>query len=90
MEKINISKLKELGFTEESTHFYKKVGELTDRFTTTIIFDKEEEKFLFTRFFSSRVKLITENDILINHNELHTGAKEEWLKIKEIMGVEVE
>ena len=56
---------------------------------TTIIFDKEENKFVFSRFFSSRVKLIDEETILRNSNELHTGAKKEWLKIKEITGIEV-
>ena len=89
MNKININKLKELGFTEDSDCFFKEVGKETDRFMTTIIFDKEEEKFVFTRFFSSRVKLIDEKTILINFNELHTGAKEEWLKIKETVKSEV-
>lgn len=89
MQIIDTDRLKELGFKEEDSYFYKEVGKTTDRFMTTIIFDKEEEKFVFTRFFSSRVKLIDEETILINHNELHTGAKEEWLKIKEIVKSEV-
>ena len=52
MEKININKLSELGFTEESTYFYKEVGKSTDRFMTTIIYDKEEEKFVFMQYSS--------------------------------------
>ena len=83
MNKININKLKELGFTEDSDCFFKEVGKETDRFMTTIIFDKEEKTFLFKRMFSSREKFIDEYDILTNSHELHTGAKEEWLKIKE-------
>ena len=43
MQTKNIKKLKELGFIEESAYFYKKVGKTTDRFMTTIIFDKEEK-----------------------------------------------
>ena len=89
MQTINTDKLKELGFKEEDSCFYKEVGKTTDRFMTTIIFDKEEKKFVFTRFFSSRVKLIDEETLLINHNEFHTGAKEEWLKIKETVKSEV-
>ena len=88
MNKINTNKLKELGFTEDSVCFFKEVGKETDRFETTIIFDKEEKKFLFTRFFSSRVKFIDEEDIIRNHNELQTEAKNEWLKIKKIMELE--
>ena len=85
MQILNTDKLKELGFKEEDSCFYKEVGESKDRFRTTIIFDKEEEKFLFTRQFTSRAKFIDENDILTDHNELHTEAKKEWLKIKKIM-----
>ena len=84
------NKLKELGFIETSIAFYKTVGESKDRFETTIIFDKEEEKFFFLRHFISSDKFIDEEDIIINHNELQTEAKNEWLKIKEIVESEME
>lgn len=89
MQTINTIKLKELGFIEDSISFRKEVGKSTDRFMTTIIFDKEEEEFLFMRRFTSRDKFIDEEEIIRNNNELHTGAKEAWLKIKEMMELEV-
>ena len=90
MQIINTDKLKELGFKEEDSCFYKEVGKTTDRFMTTIIFDKEEKKFFFLRHFISSDKFIDEEAIIINHNELQTEAKNDWLKIKEIVESEME
>lgn len=74
-------KLIDLGFSENEKSFEKYVQKLGDRFGYSIIYDKEQEAFLFIKY-TRTVKIIDEEEILLNHNNLNSGIKEEWLRIK--------
>ena len=74
-------KLINLGFKENENFFEKYVKKLGDRFGYSIIYDKEQEAFLFMKY-TRNEKIINEEEILLNHNNLNSGIKEEWLRIK--------
>lgn len=74
-------KLINLGFSENEKSFEKYVQKLSDRFGYSIIYDKEQEAFLFIKY-TGNLKIIDEEEILLNHNNLNSGIKEEWLRIK--------
>ena len=74
-------KLINLGFNENEKSFEKYVQKLSDRFGYSIIYDKEQEAFLFIKY-TGNLKIIDEEEILLNHNNLNSGIKEEWLRIK--------
>ena len=80
MESIT-EKLINLGFSENEKSFEKDVQKLGDRFGYSIIYDKEQEAFLFIKY-TGNLKIIDEEEILSNHNNLNSGIKEEWLRIK--------
>lgn len=74
-------KLIELGFSEKKECFEKYIQKIGDRFGYSIIYDKEQEAFLFIKH-SRTEKFIDEEEIMSNHNNLNTGIKEEWSRIK--------
>lgn len=74
-------KLINLGFKENENFFEKYVQKIGDRFGYSIIYDKEQEAFLFIKH-STTEKYIDEEEIMLNHNNLNSGIKEEWLRIK--------
>lgn len=74
-------KLINLGFSENKKCFEKYVQKLGDRFGYSIIYDKEQGAFLFIKYTRTE-KIIDEEEILLNHNNLSSGIKEEWLRIK--------
>ena len=74
-------KLINLGFKENKNFFEKYVKKIDDRFGYSIIYDKEQEAFLFIKH-SSTEKYIEEEEIMLDHNNLNTGIKEEWSRIK--------
>ena len=74
-------KLINLGFSENEKCFEKYVKKLGDRFGYSIIYDKEQGAFLFIKYTRTE-KIIDEEEILLNHNNLSSGIKEEWLRIK--------
>ncbi len=74
-------KLINLGFSENENCFEKYVQKLGDRFGYSIIYDKEQGAFLFIKYTRTE-KIIDEEEILLNHNNLSSGIKEEWLRIK--------
>lgn len=74
-------KLINLGFKENENFFEKYVQKIGDRFGYSIIYDKEQRAFLFIKH-SRTEKYIDEEEIMLNHNNLNTGIKEEWLRIK--------
>ena len=74
-------KLINLGFSENEKCFEKYVQKLDDRFGYSIIYDKEQGAFLFIKY-TGNLKIIDEEEILLNHNNLNSGIKEEWLRIK--------
>lgn len=80
MESIT-EKLINLGFKENKNFFEKYVQKIGDRFGYSIIYDKEQQAFLFIKYTRTE-KYIDEEEILLNHNNLSSGIKEEWLRIK--------
>ena len=80
MESIT-EKLINLGFSENKKCFEKYVQKLGDRFGYSIIYDKEQGAFLFIKYTRTE-KIIDEEEIMLNHNNLSSGIKEEWLRIK--------
>lgn len=81
-------KLIELGFSENEKCFEKYVKKPGDRFGYSIIYDKEQGAFLFIKYTRTE-KIIDEEEILLNHNNLSSGIKEEWLRIKKEMEHEI-
>lgn len=74
-------KLINLGFKENENFFEKYVQKIGDRFGYSIIYDKEQGAFLFIKYTRTE-KIIDEEEIMLNHNNLNSGIKEEWLRIK--------
>ena len=74
-------KLINLGFSENEKCVEKDVQKIGDRFGYSRIYDKEQQAFLFIKYTRTE-KIIDEEEIMLKHNNLNTGIKEEWLRIK--------
>jgi len=81
-----IEKLQELGFKKiKNNGTYIQVLDVRgvkDRFSFTIIYDIDKNEFYIMAHKSSS-KLITEDDILRNHNNTNPQMKEKWIELKE-------
>ncbi|WP_086349911.1 hypothetical protein [Candidatus Enterococcus clewellii] len=61
----------------------KVISKIGDRFKTRLRWHEEEpEKIYIDRHFTRGLETISESDVITNHNELHSGAKDDWLAFK--------
>lgn len=81
-------KLLELGFGFREDYFgneayvYKAEREDGNRFTHDFVYYPHNNKFYINCYFIRGLETISEADLLRDHNELNTPAKEVWLDIK--------
>lgn len=85
-----IEKLKELRFKTDNKNYNKEDLCLMldqhkgDRFAYDLVYSvKANKMFIFA--YKSDLKLIEENELLKNHNNLATGAKNKFIEIKEAL-----
>lgn len=80
-------KLIELGFEkinyEGKEYLALYIKYLKDRAGFEFRFHIETNMFFIDRYKRSGEETISERELLNNHNDLNTGAKEKWLSIKE-------
>lgn len=85
-----IEKLKELGFKTGNNNYYKEdlcfmiEKHKNDRFAYDLVYHVAENK-MFIIAYKSKVKAIEESELLGNHNNFATGAKNKYLEIKEAL-----
>ncbi|MBP1046436.1 50S ribosomal protein L29 [Enterococcus sp. BWM-S5] len=67
----------------------KVISKIGDRFQTRLryydnpsVFGSQNQIYI-DRDFLRGLETIKESDVINNHNELHSGAKKNWLKFKE-------
>lgn len=85
-----IEKLKKLGFKDSNNNYNKEdlcfmiERHKKDRFKYDLVYSvKQNTMFIFA--YKSDLKLIEEKELLRNHNNLATGAKNKYLEIKEAL-----
>lgn len=80
-------KLLAYGFqvTEEDNEqcLTKVISKIKDRFQTRLRwYEEDPEKIYIDQAFIRGLETVSEADVITNHNELHSGAKENWLAFK--------
>lgn len=83
-----IKKLEELGFElvpyrGEDAYVLSIAASSNMRFSYDFVYYTQDNEFYINAHKLSGLRTISEDDLIRNHNELNTPAKQKWLEIKE-------